>query len=122
MQRDATGMTSDDLIVLGDDTPAVAFVYYHEQRVVPLLRRWRGTMTSADELDRHVTGIQSISDDEIAAAARRGARLVFVSRGCVTPKAIEPTNMDLLLPCDQTSLSGWTLMRTFIRHVVSLAF
>jgi mannosyltransferase len=115
----AAGMTSGDLLILGDDTPAIAFVYYHEERLVPQLRRWRSSMTAADKLDEHVTGIRSITDNEIAAAAQRGAKLIFVSRGCDTPSGVERANadMDLFSHCDGPPLSGWTLVLQFMRHI-----
>ncbi|MGA8497306.1 MAG: glycosyltransferase family 39 protein [Xanthobacteraceae bacterium] len=114
---------SGDLLILGDDTPATAFVYYHEARLVPQLRRWRGGVTTADKLDEHVTGIRPATKRELGAVAQHGAKLIFVSRGCETPTGMERANANMaerFFRCGQPPLSGWLLIRLFMEHMLRL--
>jgi uncharacterized membrane protein len=117
----AARMTSDNLLILDNNTPAIAFVYYHEERLIPQLRRWRSNMTTADKLDEHVTGIRPITDEEITVAVQHGAKLLFVSRGCAVPTMIEQANIDRLFDCNRP-LDGWTLILSFMRHILSNLF
>jgi uncharacterized membrane protein len=110
-------MATGDLLILGQSTPAVAFVYYNEERLLPQLRRWRGGTTSADKLDERVTGIRPIADSEIAAAIHRGVKVLFVSRECETPRDLERSMLDLLFRCDAPVPSGWTLVHQFLSHI-----
>jgi hypothetical protein len=89
----AAKVSGQDLVVLGSDTPAIAFLYYHGEGVVPVLRRWPANLTAADTLDEHATGIRPISSDEITTALRGGRPILFISRKCTVPVDFDPTKV-----------------------------
>jgi mannosyltransferase len=76
----AARVSGQDLVILGRDTPAIAFLYYHGAGVLPVLRRWPANNTASDILDEHATGIRPISSDEITTALSAGRSIHFISR------------------------------------------
>ena len=95
----AEDVSNQDLVILGHDTPAIAFLYYQGTNALPLLRRWPGNVTTADILDEHATGIRPISDGEIAIAQGTRRPILFISRTCAVPIGFDPTKV-LFRPSD----------------------
>lgn len=90
-------VSSQDLVILGSDTPATAFLYYHGANVPPLLRRWPANVTALDILDEHATGIRLISDGEIAIAPETHRPILFISMRCEVPIGLDRTKLKVLL-------------------------
>ena len=117
VHRYAVEMGSDNLLLLGENTPAIAFIYYDGGHLLPQLRRWHGGATSADKLDERITGIRPITDLEIAVAKSQGGKILFVSRECETPIALERSQMDLLFHCDAPLPSVLTMVHEFLHQI-----
>ena len=118
VQNYAEKITPGDLLVLGERTPAIAFVYYQGRVIVPNLRRWPDNVVVADRLDERITGIKPITDDELSLADRRG-RLLFLSRDCAVPSMIGRDSVNLLYRgCINPELGGWSLILSFIHYIL----
>jgi mannosyltransferase len=100
----ASKVSRGDLVILGNDTPATAFVYYEGRSVLPLLRRWPADVTAGDKLDAYVTGIRPVEDDEIITVRDRGNKILLLTRSCDLPKWIELKNI-LFSYCGLSSLT-----------------
>jgi mannosyltransferase len=83
----AAKVSDQDLVVLGNGTPATAFLYYGGRGVIPLLRRWPTPtdITATNILDERETNIHSISKGEITTAVNASRAIIFISKKCATP-------------------------------------
>ena len=116
--RYAATIEPDDLLVLGNDTPAVAFMYYGGAGVISQMRRWPANLSAADKLDQIALGIRPVSQSELSAAA---SNVWFLSRECASPALSGQAHFDLLYPwCKEPAPDGPGLVMNFIHWLKSV--
>ncbi len=114
----ASKLEPGDLVILGSDTPAMAFAYYSKGFPLDQLRRWPASVTVADRLDERVTKIRPIDDASISDVVRSGHRAWFLSRGCDVPTSVNHADVTLLFRCENPIPSGLGLIRLFLYEIL----